>query len=145
MADSYLFLRIFIVIVVVTSTSVLGGKLILFCEFFCLFSDYSCKYVKHIFLVYMSFVWNIARCFSNMQQFVAHRIQQPIPKLRIRIFTNVFTYKKFCKSGVIIVIVFFCQIDWLKISGRFKNRSFGIGFWISWAKCINNKITKLSD
>ena len=51
-----------------------------------------------------------------MQQFVAHRIQQPIPKLRIRIFTNVFTCKnKFCKSGVIIVIGFFCQIDWLKI------------------------------
>ena len=51
MADSYLFLRIFIVIVVVTSTSVLGGKLILFCEFFCLFSDYSCKYLRkaHIF------------------------------------------------------------------------------------------------
>ena len=59
----------------------------------------------------------------------AHLIEQPIPNLRIWIFTNFLTnvwFNCYCFLGQ-------KQYDWSRHSGNFKIRSFKISCWIRWA------------
>ena len=66
-----------------------------------------------------------SQCKSEFSSWSNHRIQQLIQKLRNQVSTNILTdYNKSYKSLLLFLI---------KLSWKFRIRSFGIGCWIRWA------------
>ena len=65
--------------------------------------------------------------------YLAHRIQQPIPKLLVRIFANFRSIRTFFTINCLI-ISFFLFAKWVTKSWKFRILSFWIGGWIWWAR-----------
>ena len=78
---------------------------------------------KNLEIIAILKIWVLLRYPFLFGNSISGRIHQPIPKLKVRMFMNLFCYF-FCRN----------QSDWFKNSWKFRIRTFGIGWWILWAR-----------